>query len=477
MSTSYCKEVDEIMDKLTPVHVGLMGHIDHGKTALARVLSDQVSTAGLDRHPQAQQRGITIDLGFTMFILGTFLVTLVDAPGHADLIRSVVAGANIIDSAILVVAADEGPKLQTGEHLVILQSLQIDSLVIAITKTDLVNQSQVSKVESQMKHIVREAGFHNVEFAQVSAHKGTGIDNLKQLLLRVMKPPQRMRNGNVLIPIDHAFPIKGHGTVVTGTILRGHLKTEDLIEIVPLSRKGKVRSIQTFSQSRSEASAGDRVGINLPEIDHTQIARGDYLCTPGSLPQSNGLLIHVKKNPLYKGRITKKMVLNAAIGMPMVNAQIVPYVTINESKVTVDSDVSDEFDAALLLQKSIAIDTDAKILLLRTDLPPSHMRIIGSASIISIVSKIVLNRKKIRIGKIQRIRENDTLVEELASNRQVAESLTGVDVYTESRIRGTIVAPFGTRGVVSVVFDAPVKQNETIYYERLVEEEYRFGPQ
>ncbi|MFW9927154.1 MAG: GTP-binding protein, partial [Candidatus Thorarchaeota archaeon] len=96
------------MENLVPVHVGLMGHIDHGKTALAKALSSKVSTAGLDKHPQAKQRGITIDLGFTMFKMDKLLVTLVDAPGHADLIRSVVAGANIIDAAILVIAADEG---------------------------------------------------------------------------------------------------------------------------------------------------------------------------------------------------------------------------------------------------------------------------------------------------------------------------------------------------------------------------------
>ncbi|TFG27281.1 selenocysteine-specific translation elongation factor, partial [Candidatus Thorarchaeota archaeon] len=313
------------MDKLTPVHIGLMGHIDHGKTAVARALSEKVSTAGLDKHPQAQQRGITIDLGFTMFILDHFLVTLVDAPGHADLIRSVVAGANIIDSAILVVAADEGPKLQTGEHLVILRSMEIDSLVIAITKTDLVNQEQISKVESRMKRIVHDAGFQKVAFVHVSAHRGTGINNLRKSLLRIVIPRDRLREGDVLMPIDHAFPIKGHGTVVTGTILRGQLKTDELVEIVPLGQKGKVRSIQTFSQSRSAASAGDRVGINLPEIDHTQISRGDYLCAPGSISKSDKMYIHVKTNPLYKAKITKRMILNAAIGMPMVNARIIPY--------------------------------------------------------------------------------------------------------------------------------------------------------
>jgi len=111
--------------KAVPVHIGLLGHIDHGKTEVARALSEIVSTAGLDKHPQAQERGISIDLGFTSFHLDGYLVTLVDAPGHAELIRSVVAGANIIDAAILGVAADEGPKIQTGEHIIILQSFAI----------------------------------------------------------------------------------------------------------------------------------------------------------------------------------------------------------------------------------------------------------------------------------------------------------------------------------------------------------------
>ena len=158
------------MDNLVPVHVGLMGHIDHGKTALAKALSEKVSTAGLDRHPQAQKRGITIDLGFTMFELDNYLVTLVDAPGHADLIRSVVAGANIIDSAILVVAADEGPMVQTGEHVVVLQSMGVDSIVVALTKTDLVNESQLADTEQKIRLILADTRFSEAPIIQVSAH-------------------------------------------------------------------------------------------------------------------------------------------------------------------------------------------------------------------------------------------------------------------------------------------------------------------
>lgn len=464
------------MDSLVPVHIGLMGHIDHGKTALARAISDYVSTAGLDKHPQSKERGITIDLGFTMFVLDKYLVTLVDAPGHADLIRSVVAGANIIDTAILTVAADEGPKVQTGEHLLVLRSLDIDSVVIAITKSELVDDKRLAEVEDLMKKIVEEAGFAKTEYVKVSAHTGVGIDDLRKALLKVIVPRTRIVEGHVLMPIDHAFSVKGHGTVVTGTILRGHLSTNDLVEFAPIGITSKVRSIQTFGSNRLEASAGDRVGVNVPEIDHTQIARGDYLGTPKTIPISDAVLIHTKINPLYQGRITKKMVISVAIGMPMTTAQIIPFEVHNGLRVILDDVKAREFEAALALQRPIAIDANAIVLLLRTDLPPTQMRIIGSGRISEINEKIILNKRKIRVGKVQRIRDDDVLVEGLASSKSVAESIVGAQVSSISGAGGIIRSPFGTRGVVSVSFDTDIRKDDEVHYERLVEEEYNFGP-
>lgn len=463
------------MDSLVPVHIGLMGHIDHGKTALARAISDHVSTAGLDKHPQSKERGITIDLGFTMFVLDKYLVTLVDAPGHADLIRSVVAGANIIDTAILTVAADEGPKVQTGEHLLVLRSLDIDSVVIAITKSELVDDKRLAEVEDMMMKIVEEAGFVKTEYVKVSAHTGVGIDDLRKALLKVIVPRTRVVEGPVLMPIDHAFSVKGHGTIVTGTILRGHLSTNDPVEFSPTGLTSKVRSIQTFGSSRHEASAGDRVGVNVPEIDHTQIARGDYLCTPKTIPISDAVLIHTKINPLYQGRITKKMVISVAIGMPMTTAQIIPFEIQNGTRVLLDDVNAREFEAALVLQRPIAIDASAIVLLLRTDLPPTQMRIIGSGRISEIKEIIRLNKRKIRVGKVQRIRDDDVLVEGLASSKSVAETMIKARVSSVNGAVGIIRYPFGTRGVVSVSFDTDIRKDDEVHYEHLVEEEYSFG--
>ncbi|MHA2146260.1 MAG: selenocysteine-specific translation elongation factor [Candidatus Thorarchaeota archaeon] len=460
------------MDNLVPVHVGLMGHIDHGKTALAKALSEKVSTAGLDRHPQAQTRGITIDLGFTMFELGNYLVTLVDAPGHADLIRSVVAGANIIDSAILVVAADEGPMVQTGEHVVVLQSMGVASIVVALTKTDIVNESQLVETEQKIRSILADTGFSEAPIIRVSAHSAQGIDELKDALRDTIQPRARTPEGPLIIPIDHAFPVKGHGTVVTGTILQGTVKVEESVEVAPLSKTSRVRSIQTFGEEREIASAGDRVGINIPDIDDSDITRGDYLGTPGSVTTSSGFIMKMQTNPLYQGRITKRMVVSASVGMPSVTAQIIP---LSEDGIVLEEATNTSFHAAILLQKPVALRMDTRVLLHRTDLSPTQMRIIGAGEVVDIPKKVTLLRPRVRVGKVHRIREKDTLVEGLASNKEIAEHLVNAQVRCKNGVVGIIRQPFGTRGVVIVDFEDSVTETEEVYYQRLTEEEYSFG--
>lgn len=134
---------------LIPIHIGLMGHIDAGKTAIARCFTEIISTAGLDKHSQSQARGITIDLGFTFFQLEKYMITLVDAPGHADLIKSVVSAAKIIDMAILVIDATKGPQVQTGEHLLILDMLKIPHVFVLINKIDLIAQAKIAELQEK----------------------------------------------------------------------------------------------------------------------------------------------------------------------------------------------------------------------------------------------------------------------------------------------------------------------------------------
>lgn len=460
---------------LISVHVGLMGHIDHGKTALARAISEKVSTAGLDKHPQSQQRGITIDLGFTMFVLDRYMVTLVDAPGHADLIRSVVAGANIIDTAILTVAADEGPKVQTGEHIIVLESMGIDSLIVAITKTDLVDDAHLDRVEEQVRSVLSGTGFRRVEYVRVSSKDGVGIDDLRESLLRVILPRKRDTKGPLLLPIDHAFLVKGHGTVVTGTVLRGSLRIGDLVEIAPLDMSARVRSIQTFGESRQTASAGDRVGINVPEVDSAQVSRGDYLCEPGSIRKSDKLFVRIERNPLYRGRMSQRMLVSVSVGMATTTAELIPFAMENGRRVALDNTDSSFLDVALLLNSPVPVYEGARALLMRTDLPPTQMRIMGHGTVVDAPTTVTMWRRKTREGVVQRIREDDVLVAGLAPRRALADRLKGTSVWTENGVEGVIREAFGTRGVVAVTFNVPVSPGDKVLLDQLKEEAYRFG--
>ena len=460
------------MKKMVPIHIGLVGHIDHGKTELARAISEKVSTAGLDKHPQSKQRGITIDLGFTMFTLGDFLVTLVDAPGHADLIRSVVAGANIIDAAILVVAADEGAGIQTGEHIVVLKSMGIQNLIVAITKTDTVDDTRIDAVERQMKDIIG-ALFSNVGYVRVSAKTGEGLDHLRELLLRKLEAQKRQIDGSFLMPIDHAFSVKGHGTVVTGTVLRGQLSTGKTVQLSPQGDISRVRSIQTFGEERSETSAGDRVGLNTPDIDHRIVRRGNYLSEPDTLTNSKHIIVRLQRNELYRGRVTKGLILSATVGMPSATAELVPLH--DGTSVMLEETTDSSIMAALLFQEEVPVELGMRVLLMRTDFPPTQMRILGSGEVIKIPKKLILKRSIRRIGRVSRIRSEDVLIEGLASKKEVAESISGSHVKTLRGVKGTLKQPFGTRGVMVARFEAPVADSEEVIYERFVEEELAFG--
>ena len=462
------------MNELVPIHIGLMGHIDHGKTALAKVLSEKVSTAGLDAHPQAKKRGITIDLGFTMFILGNKLVTLVDSPGHADLIRSVVAGAGIIDAAILVVAADEGPMIQTGEHLIVLEAMGIKHLIVAISKIELVSETEIKSVLARMKSLIAGANFEKVAYVKVSAFIEAGLDELRKCIAEV-EPMVRRPDRPLFVPIDHAFNVKGHGTVVTGTLLEGTISVGQRIKIEPPAVSARVRSIQTFGESRESASSGDRVGLNLPEVDPDKIFRGCYISEDPSLKVTLNVHAHMTMNPLYKGRVTKKMIVSATIGMPTVTAEVVPVDIIDDKWITNEEVDSNEFDCILSLQRRLAIRPNMKIILIRTDFAPTMMRIVATGFVIQPLERMLLHKRRQRIGRIQRIRDDDVLVEGLASTQEIAKKIVGKKIMTESKIDGIVIATFGTRGVIIAKFDGPVKEKDPVIFERLVEEVYKVG--
>jgi len=259
-----------------PIILGTAGHIDHGKTTLIKALTG----VDCDRLAEEKKRGITIELGFAPLVLPDGrTVSVVDVPGHEKFIRQMVAGAAGIDAVIFVVAADEGVKAQTKEHLEILQLLGVKEGVVVVTKSDLVDEELLELALEEIKDEIRGTFLEGKPILCVSAISGKGLDALLkeiQALLDRVKP--KSTEGAFFLPIDRAFQIKGVGTVVTGTAYRGTVDKNTQLEVLPLGREALVKSIQVHERSVPKAIAGQRVAIGLSGVSVDDLSRGDVLC-------------------------------------------------------------------------------------------------------------------------------------------------------------------------------------------------------
>ncbi len=454
------------------VHIGLFGHIDHGKTQLARCLTEKPSTACLDKHPQAQERGMSIDMGFSAFELGRYVATLVDLPGHHSLIKHVVAGANIIDLGILVVAADEGPKVQTIEHLQVLTSLGKNQLVVVINKTDLVDEERLNNVKSEVENLLAGTPFENSPIVCVSAIKCEGIQELKKTLIENVSLPVRQWSGNLKIPISHSFHISGMGTVVTGTILRGKVKVADKVEIAPNRKKCKVRSIQIFGTDVKEASAGDRVGIVLTNVRSRDILRGDVIVSPGTLEERDLLDVKLKVEPKFRHSVCLRELIHVNTGLKTTVGEIYPYTNLRTMKILKKNVAPGQSCKALIkTQKPLPIEKGDKVLLMKLDLPPKRSRIIGVAEVANLPTSSEIYSAKIKRGYVRKKIDNSLhIVSGLFGTKEAAQHVAKEHkkvLSASSKTKGTILEQYGDEGDVLVSFENPPHLSEEVYYYRL----------
>ena len=266
------------------VIVGTAGHIDHGKTALVRALTG-IDT---DRLEEEKRRGITIDIGFAHLSLptpdgrDTLRLGFVDVPGHEKFVRNMLAGIGGIDLVVLVVAADEGVKPQTREHFDICRLLSIRRGLTVITKSDLVDADTLEVVRLELEDFVRGSFLEGAPIVPVSAIKGIGLDELKRELARTALEAQAKDSRAAFrLPIDRVFTMKGHGTVVTGTLISGAVRKEQDVEVLPGGQRLRVRSVQVHGKSADQAIAGERTALNLAAISPEELSRGLTLSDSG----------------------------------------------------------------------------------------------------------------------------------------------------------------------------------------------------
>lgn len=281
--------------------IGTAGHVDHGKSTLIEALTG----VHPDRLKEEREREMTIDLGFAWMTLPDGdEVGIVDVPGHRDFIENMLAGIGGIDAALFVIAADEGVMPQTREHLAILDILQIQGGVIALTKIDLVGEDELSRsewldlVEEDVRAVMAETVFEDAPIVRVSARTGEGLEELLEALQACLSErPPRPDTGKPRLPVDRVFTIAGFGTVVTGTLSDGALRIGEELEILPGRLRGRVRGLQTHKRKEEIAVPGSRTAVNISGVNVDQIKRGDVLAHPGSYSASKRIDVRFRLLP------------------------------------------------------------------------------------------------------------------------------------------------------------------------------------
>jgi selenocysteine-specific elongation factor len=275
--------------------IGTAGHIDHGKTSLVRALTG----TDTDRLPEEKRRGITIDLGFASWFTDDYQIGFVDVPGHERFVKNMLAGVGGIDSALLVVAADESIKPQTREHFAICKLLGIPTGLVAITKSDLVDRDIIELVRLEIEDLVTGSFLEGKPIVPVSSTTGAGLDDLRAAIVAsVSSVDDRDATTRVFrLPIDRVFTMKGFGSVITGTTYAGRVRVEDEVEVLPSAKRSRARAIQVHGQPREEAAAGERTSMNLADVALEELQRGQQVLHPNTLRPSQVITVRLELLP------------------------------------------------------------------------------------------------------------------------------------------------------------------------------------
>jgi len=338
------------------VNVGTIGHIDHGKTTLTAAMTKVLAMKGyadfrafdsIDNAPEEKARGITIAIAHVEYETDNRHYAHVDCPGHADYIKNMITGAAQMDGAILVVAAPDGPMPQTREHVLLARQVEVPAMVVYMNKVDMMEDEELLElVELELRELLDSYGFpgDDIPIVRGSALEALECDSTDPgapeyesiwELLRVVDEyiptPARDTEKPFLLPVEDVFSIKGRGTVATGRIERGIIRTTEEVEIIGLreTRKTVVTGVEMFRKILDEGQAGDNVGILLRGLDRDEVERGMVLAKPGSIQphtKFEGEVYVLKKEeggrhtPFFKGYrpqfYVQTLDITGAIGLP-----------------------------------------------------------------------------------------------------------------------------------------------------------------
>jgi selenocysteine-specific elongation factor len=468
------------------VNVAILGHIDHGKTELARCLSTVLSTAALDKHPQSKERGITLDLGFSSFELNqNFTITLIDAPGHASLIRSVLGAAQIVDICLLVVDINKGFQTQTSECLVIAECL-CDRLIVVLNKIDLLGDKldeAVNKMTNNLNKILslnKQSKFYSkyVPIIKVSALKNEGISELQTSMIDLLASLPIKRDVSFNQPFaflfDHCFAIKGQGTVITGNVISGCLKTGEMLEF-PGKVLKKVKSMQVFRKTVPQISQGDRAGLCIPGLEITA-ERGIAVkasATTGntSMQLLSTIRIEAELIKYFKHPVTSKTKFHFTVGHETSLGRVI-FLEENSNDM-----YSECFSQSAIVQFEnpfyYPIQIQPRFIASKLDLDATspECRIAFHGKVVQLYedpSTITISRKKVKRGSIERSDGNSLyyvkdLLKKDSDYNKIFTSYVSTVIHEDSKAVGVVEGPFGKSGKLKVRFRSTGLSGNVVY--------------
>ena len=299
--------------------VGTGGHIDHGKTALIGALTGEHT----DRLPEEQERGISIDLGFTHLETRHGTLGVIDVPGHEDFIRNMLAGATGIDVLLLVVAADEGVMPQTREHAAIAELLGVHRAVVALTKVDLVDEEWLGLAHDDVADFLADTPFAGAPVVPTSATEGTGVEEVRAAIENVFVGTRGRPDDLFRLPVDRTFTVKGTGTVVTGTVWSGTLETDAAVHLLPGGVEARVRGLQVHGGDVDRVEPGERAALALAGVDREAIRRGMTVVAGEGWAASSNLTGVVRLVPHTRWRLEPWQRVRVHLGTEEVMARVV----------------------------------------------------------------------------------------------------------------------------------------------------------
>ncbi|CAI4230246.1 unnamed protein product [Auanema sp. JU1783] len=453
------------------LNVGILGHVDCGKTTLTRILAELASTDAFDKHARNSGRQNTLDLGFSTLTIDGRRLALIDCPGHSSLIKAVLAASSVLDMALVVIDAANGIQPQTAEHLLLCSIFCPNHIMIVLNKIDLVPADEIPNIKKKLSKQLKTLEVNpNCLIVPLSLNN---IDpEGKKLLLESIKQslfePERHNTGKFLMAVDHCFAVKGKGTVMTGTVVDGSISLNQQIELPLIKESRKVKGLESWKTKAEKIMLGERAAILVQNIDSDRFSRA-MICEPGVLTEIQSCLCDVNAIAFYRTTVTSGTKFHITAGFETVVAQchfLKP--TENDEYENIPSLQS---DCLVLMELEHPIYSRPDTFYIASKLEHQgkgcrfafYGKLSNISNSTSTIKRFVRKEKR---GQVQRIENNQSLICQSLFKKETKISIfEGMSVILSTGEIGRIESAFGKTGKTRISFSQPLADTTIATFE------------